>query len=171
MSFYRWGPIFWAFFHIITLNYPDNPTEEDMSLAKDLIKSIYYILPCKMCSDHYLENMKTNPLKTEDISSKNKFIAWFVNLHNVVNKITGKSILPYNDAIKKINMLKSYKYADMFYRVLGYIDVIKINEKEKRNIIRFIKCGLYFGKIDKKNINLDFTNDATYKMLVKKLTG
>jgi hypothetical protein len=169
MSSYRWGPIFWAFFHIITLNYPDDPTGEEINLAKDLIKSIYYILPCRMCRDHYLENITANPLKSDDTSSKNKFMAWFINFHNIVNKITGKNILPYNDAIKKINMLNNYKYPDMFSRVLGYVDVNKISEKEKRNIIRFIKCGLYFGKIEKKNINLDFTNDATYKVLIQKL--
>ena len=171
MSASKWGAVYWAFFHIISLNYPDNPTDKDMDYAKDLIKAIYYALPCEVCSGHYLSNIKANPLKPEDISSKTNFATWFINLHNTVNTLLNKPNLTYDEALVKINLVKNtYRYQEIFLRVLGYINVDKLNDKEKRNILRFIKCGMYFGGLEiKKGITLDFSSESSYKSLVKKL--
>src|SRR5665647_30366 len=118
-----WGPSFWMFFHLISALYPDNPTAEDMEMSHQLIKMIYYVLPCKLCSDHYYDNLKVNPFKKDDARSKKDFMLWFINFHNIVNKLLGKKLISFGDAIIKINALKAYKYTDLFMKVLSKINM------------------------------------------------
>lgn len=44
-----WGPSMWHFLHIMSFNYPNNPTNEDKKHYKDFILSLRDILPCKYC--------------------------------------------------------------------------------------------------------------------------
>jgi hypothetical protein len=166
-----WGPSFWALFHLISFNYPDNPSPKDIDIALTLIKSIYYVLPCKLCSDHYIENLKTNPLKPCDVKSKKNFVLWFINFHNIVNKMLDKRALTYDEAITKIKYLSEYKYTHLLMKVLSKVHIEdNMDPKRKKYIIKFIKCCLYFGNVTiKKNIHLDFTDERTYKSLVKNL--
>lgn len=167
LSTSSWGPSFWAFFHVITLNYPNEPSTEDMDMAQKLVKAIYYVLPCQMCSDHYYKNLKINPLKKEDVSSKKSFILWFINLHNDVNRMLNKKSMSFDTAMAKINGLTKYKYIDMFIRVLNKIDIpAKIDSKDKKYIIKFIKIGLYFGKIEIKK-EIDFSDERSFRQIIK----
>ena len=44
-----WGAAQWHFLHMISFNYPVNPTVEDKKHYKDYIYNLRYILPCKYC--------------------------------------------------------------------------------------------------------------------------
>ena len=41
-----WGPHAWIFLHSVTLEYPDNPTDEDKQNMINFIDSLGNVLPC-----------------------------------------------------------------------------------------------------------------------------
>lgn len=98
-----WGPPAWTFLHTITLNYPENPTEEDKKVYGDFFKSLEDILPCSVCRKHYKKNIKENPINLESNEGLTK---WLVDIHNKVNEYNGKKLFSYDSFINK--------YSDMY---------------------------------------------------------
>lgn len=91
-----WGKYGWGFLHYITLSYPDNPDEETKKMFKDFFtKIIWKYLPCESCRQNYVRHLEEIPLTDEIISSRNKLIYWFVDIHNLVNLETGKQKITY----------------------------------------------------------------------------
>ena len=82
-----WGPSAWEFLHSIAFAYPENPTQEDKTAANNFIHSFACMLPCSVCKDHFKSNIKVLPV---DVSTREKFFDWTVQLHNLVNKQLGK---------------------------------------------------------------------------------
>ena len=52
---YVWGPPFWMFLHIVSLNY----TPSKKAGYKRFLKSLQYILPCGACRVNYRRILKT----------------------------------------------------------------------------------------------------------------
>ena len=78
-----WGPSAWLFLHTVTFNYPNNPTEEDKRNYLTFFNSLKHIIPCPLCKEHYIENLKNIPI---NLDSKDKLIEWLFDVHNSVNK-------------------------------------------------------------------------------------
>ena len=95
-----WGPSAWDFLHTITFNYPSRPTQSDMEQAILFFKSLGNMLPCVVCQEHYKENIKKFPIELAVIS-RERLIAWLVNIHNQVNIVLGKKVYGINDIIEK----------------------------------------------------------------------
>ena len=87
-----WGPFGWKFIHYITMGYPNNPSSEHKQNYLNFFNTLQYILPCSICSAHFQENMKNNPLTDNILSNKAQFIEWGINMHNLVNIKNGKKI-------------------------------------------------------------------------------
>jgi len=98
-----WGPLLWHFLHIISFNYPVNPTEYNKknNLVKNQIENSYYyfifllqfLLPCKTCRDNLKKNLEsldffTNKYKI--MKNRTTFSKFIYNLHETVNKMLGK---------------------------------------------------------------------------------
>jgi Mitochondrial sulfhydryl oxidase involved in the biogenesis of cytosolic Fe/S proteins len=120
-----WGKSFWDVMHFITMAYPDNPTEEDKQNITAFVKTLQFVLPCEKCRAHFKSNLITYPLTNEILSSRYNVILWAVNVHNEVNRRTGKPELIIDDAIKlysgsnetsEIN--KKYNYSQIITIVL-----------------------------------------------------
>jgi hypothetical protein len=93
-----WGHHMWKSLHYITLSYPDNPSEEIKLMFKDFfINIIYKFLPCEKCRFNYKKHLKELPLTDEILNSRNKFIFWLVDIHNIVNQETGKRTISYEE--------------------------------------------------------------------------
>ena len=82
-----WGFHTWHAIHYIALGYPTSPSQEDVSAYSSFFLGLGHVLPCKFCTHHYIEHLKTLP---PDLSSRDALFAWTVALHNVVNKSLGK---------------------------------------------------------------------------------
>ena len=95
-----WGKHFWATAHYITISYPTNPTKIEKQNVKFFFELLKELLPCGNCRSHYKNNLKIYPLTDEILSSKYKLIEWLVNLHNEVNKRTGKKIISVDEAMQ-----------------------------------------------------------------------
>lgn len=85
-----WGKYLWHTIHYVALGYPEKPTAEDKERYKAFYLLFQHILPCKLCSDHYKENLKKVPLSDDIMSDKEKLVRWTIDLHNVVNEMKEK---------------------------------------------------------------------------------
>jgi len=100
-----WGKHAWNFIHLITLAYPQYPTEVEKSQYRDFFYSLVYVLPCKKCRNNLAQNLSNYPLSDAVLSSRTAFVRWGIDLHNIVNKHTGKYVLSYDEALIEINKL------------------------------------------------------------------
>lgn len=97
-----WGRSYWRFLHFTALVYPVYPTESDKERLKKFVDNLHGFLPCAQCRKHLVENLKIHPLTEETLAIKIKLILWFHDLHNIVNKLTGKNIIKFEDAFVKL---------------------------------------------------------------------
>jgi hypothetical protein len=162
-----WGPHFWEFFHLISLKYPNKPSDLDKLMAYELINSIYYILPCKTCRHHFKKNIEQFPLNDIDIKSRENFIKWFINFHNIVNISLKKS-----PSICNVTALNHLDYFNCFQRVMNYIENDIDNDvkfSKCQGIQKFIKSALHFGGKKYENYKIDFYNHKTFLDIKKKI--
>lgn len=107
-----WGSHGWKFAHYVTLAYPDNPNEETKNLYRTFFVDMFgRVLPCESCRLNYKKHLEELPLTDEILSSRNKFIYWFVDIHNLVNDEIGKRKITY-DEFNKIYILQEDKKKD-----------------------------------------------------------
>ncbi len=93
-----WGKHGWTFLHYITLAYPDKPDIETQQKYKDFFKNIIgNFLPCESCRVNYKRHLSELPLTDDILASRDKFIYWLVDMHNLVNEETGKKKISYDE--------------------------------------------------------------------------
>jgi len=112
-----WGPSAWTFLHTITYNYPENPTEEDKRNYLNFFDSLKNVLPCKKCQAHYKENMNKYDLNNS-LNSRQDIVEWLIDIHNEVNRDTGKKILSYSEAYNKYYNLHN---VNMINRIIIFV--------------------------------------------------
>jgi hypothetical protein len=100
-----WGKYGWCFFHLVTLGYPEHPTEKDKKKYYSYIKCLRDVLPCDKCKKNLRKHLKIYPLTNEALSSRSALIKWGIDLHNIVNYYTGKSMMTYDEAMCELNKL------------------------------------------------------------------
>ena len=137
-----WGPHGWKFIHMIALAYPDNPTNDNKKNYKNFFTGIQYILPCSICRDNYKKHLKDFPLTNKILNSRELLIKWTIDIHNMVNKETGKPELKYEDALKIIinNYPKNINDIKNVNDIKNAKDV-KINDYKNNKI--FPLCALF----------------------------
>ncbi len=86
-----WGPSMWHFLHTMSFNYPVEPTLEDKKNYMNFVKSLKHVLPCKYCRMNLRTNLKNLPITMECMASRHTFSMYIYNLHELVNKMLGKT--------------------------------------------------------------------------------
>jgi hypothetical protein len=103
-----WGPSMWHFLHIMSFNYPINPTTEDKTNYRNFILNLRYVLPCKYCRQNLTNNLKSDPLNMSDMKNRDTFSRFIYKLHETVNKLLGKkSGLSYCDVRERYEHFRS----------------------------------------------------------------
>ena len=92
-----WGPSAWKFLHAASFSYPDNPSAEKREAARELFRSLKFMLPCEECSSHYCCEYDKDPVDNH-LDSRYDLSSWLVNFHNKVNERLGKKVMDYEDA-------------------------------------------------------------------------
>ena len=93
-----WGKHGWAFLHYITLSYPDTPDKDTKQMFKDFFTNIIWkFLPCEKCRINYKKHLQDLPLTDEIMNSRNSFIYWLVDMHNIVNQDLDKKKISYDE--------------------------------------------------------------------------
>ncbi|VDL73231.1 unnamed protein product [Nippostrongylus brasiliensis] len=77
----------WDLLHTMTVYYPETPSEEHKKAASSFMDSLSKTYPCDFCAKDLRENLKKDPPK---VATRKEFALWMCQLHNKVNKKTGK---------------------------------------------------------------------------------
>ena len=85
-----WGPPMWHTLHIVSFNYPINPTKKQKKEYFNFFKSIQYILPCGKCRENLKNNLKTNAFNMKVFKNRHTLSKWVYDLHETINKMLGK---------------------------------------------------------------------------------
>jgi len=103
-----WGPSLWHSMHIISFNYPTNPTKKDKENYMKFYKSIKNVLPCRYCRDNLKKNLMKLPLTMDIMHNRESLSKWVYELHEAVNTMLGKnSGLTYEDVRTRYEMFRS----------------------------------------------------------------
>jgi len=94
-----WGPKLWFFMHTIALNFPDNPSFEEIRNYESFFENLKYIIPCDKCKLHYTQRLNENPV-SKYLTDANSLFIYTIDLHNEVNKSLGKRIYSYDEVSK-----------------------------------------------------------------------
>jgi len=136
------GPPLWLFLHIISFNYPINPTIDDKNNYRNFIINLQNVLPCKTCRENLTKNFKQLPLTMKDMESRETFSKYIYNLHNVINKMLHKRIQITYDEVK--NKYEDYrakcdvKKKTVKNKHVGCVVTLKSKHK-KKCIIKIVK--------------------------------
>ena len=94
-----WGPPLWRKLHEITFDYPDNPTDEQKRVMINFFKNkVPTMIPCEECVENYNKKLMYFPVEL-NVDSKDELTRWLIHIHNQVNILTGKPIMPVKEAI------------------------------------------------------------------------
>lgn len=99
----KWGKFLWISLHLIALGYPDNPSEDEKKDYYTFYINLHKILPCVICSEHLVENLKKHPLHACILKDRKSLFTWTVKLHNIVNEQLGKTQMPLDKAFTMYN--------------------------------------------------------------------
>ena len=102
-----WGPHAWIFLHSVTLEYPDNPTDEDKQNMINFINSLGYVLPCIKCRNNFKIHLTKFPLTDKVLETKQNLVYWLIDIHNCVNDIKKTKKLSYAEGLG--NLLEHYE--------------------------------------------------------------
>ena len=103
-----WGPSMWHFLHIMSFNYPVEPTAKNKRDYRAFILNLRNTLPCKYCRDNLTQNLINRPLTVADMASRDTFSRYVYQLHEAVNTLLGKkSGLSYCDVRERYEHFRS----------------------------------------------------------------
>jgi hypothetical protein len=86
-----WGPFVWYVLHIISFNYPINPSQFEKTAYREFYMNVKNVLPCESCRRHYSTYLSIYPISPH-MDSRATLIKWVIQVHNFVNKQLGKRL-------------------------------------------------------------------------------
>jgi len=90
-----WGPDAWDLLHFISLDYPNNPSDNDKLIYSHFFNSLPFVLPCFYCRSSFTDYLKELPIENY-FNSKKNIIEWVWKLHNKVNdKLRKQKLISY----------------------------------------------------------------------------
>lgn len=93
-----WGRHMWYSIHFIALNYPDDPSSDDIRYYKSFFENLHQVIPCYKCSVNYVKHLSERPLELSDLKNSRALFNWTVDIHNIVNKELKKPNMSHDDA-------------------------------------------------------------------------
>lgn len=137
--------VYWYQLHILSIEYPENPTDDDKHEISKLIRIMKQDgIPCNMCRQHFILWLQLNPGNFH-LESKNKLIRFFFELHNDINNKNQKHIFTEKEFnAKYVHPLgKVFVERDIKYYGIDIVDLFK-----KRKLETF--CHSYITDGNKK---------------------
>ncbi len=126
-----WGPSLWHTLHIISFNYPINPTQQQKRNYKRFILNLKYVLPCKYCRMNFKRNLKELPLTEKALKNRHNFSLWMFKMHEHINKMLGKkSGLKYCDVRERYEHFRSRCTEDK--ETIKIVEIIPKNKTRKK---------------------------------------
>lgn len=85
-----WGPSLWHFLHLMSFNYPVNPTREEKLYYQNFVLNLKHVLPCKYCRMNLITNFKQLPLTIGIMRNRETFSRYIYDLHELINRMLHK---------------------------------------------------------------------------------
>lgn len=79
-----WGPSTWTALHLMTLGYPDNPSEEDKQKHREFLYALAEVLPCSVCQEHFRTRIY-ECIQNGILNSRESYVKCIWNIHRAVN--------------------------------------------------------------------------------------
>lgn len=142
----KWGPATWQYLHAITLNYPEEPSDQMKDIFRREIEDLEFKLPCSECQSHCKKNLCQLPLLDSDLSSRVSLIRWMIKFHNIINKMLNKPVRHETEMILYHELLSGCFLSDTSLELKK-----KLTDKLKK-IVQIKEDTVYF---DSKILPLD----------------
>lgn len=84
-----WGPLAWNLIHTFAQACPDDASPQNIQQYKKLMNSLSSIIPCPMCKQHCLDNLRRKPM---NFTNKDEMVNYFMDFHNLVNSQLRKHV-------------------------------------------------------------------------------
>lgn len=94
-----WGNPIWALIHFCAYYSPDRPDQDHCVCYKAFLSCLRYCLPCPKCRVNLEKNLMQLDIDPF-LSCKESLFDYTVQLHNLVNGETGKSVITTDEAAK-----------------------------------------------------------------------
>lgn len=165
-----WGPMVWHFLHIISFNYPVNPTEVNKKHYMEYVKSLGNVLPCKYCRENYKKNLKIAGFNKGVFKDRDSFSKFVYNLHNTVNKMLKKDPKTTPSSYEEVR----FTYEHFRARCVNDTPIIPkhIDKKENGCLIplhgKKAKCVIHIVPKDSDQIGFKIHQKCRLKNLFKK---
>lgn len=145
-----WGPCAWEFLHMITFNYPDNPTDMDKNNMEKFFYSLPSVLPCQTCGENLKKHYVHKPLNKDVLKNKKNLVYWLFEIHNMIDAALGKKQITFKEFTKKYNKIVNKKksrkqlWCIIFIVVLVILILLAlILKKYGRNNFNYVKSVIY----------------------------
>ena len=128
-----WGPHYWFVLHTIAITYPLNPNETIKKKYYEMITNFHLFLPDEKIGNNFSKLLVKYP-PTPYLDSRMSLMKWTHFIHNKINKILKKPLLPFQDSLE--NYYKHYIPKDI---------IEKEEFKYKKTLIYVSLCLLLIG--------------------------
>ena len=150
-----WGPPKWFTLHIMSFNFPNNPTEQQKAYYYQEIMNLQYTLACKACRENVKKNLKKYPLLPKHLKNRKAFSKWMYGFHEIINKMLGKkSHLTYNQVRE---MYEHFRARDCDTKIRGATEKGCVKAKSG------IQCQSIVMIVPDKNLNSLYIDNKCYK--------
>lgn len=129
-----WGPHLWFIMHVISFEYPQQPSEYDKRIYHDFYNSLKDVIPCQDCRKHYRDFITRYPISPH-LDTRDNLIKWVIQVHNFVNKSLGKPELTTQQVL---DIYANLKPQSPFILVNVETSIKSAEEKETARIWCFI---------------------------------
>eukprot|EP00929_Paragymnodinium_shiwhaense_P001290 TRINITY_DN101515_c0_g1_i1.p1 TRINITY_DN101515_c0_g1~~TRINITY_DN101515_c0_g1_i1.p1 ORF type:complete len:282 (+),score=77.32 TRINITY_DN101515_c0_g1_i1:99-944(+) len=113
-----WGPPTWFFLHAMTFALPEKVPQEKRIAIENLLNSLPLLLPCPACGQNLAKKMKENPVK-DHLFTRDEMVQWMVDIHNSVNRDTGKRQYTKEEVIREYDAAYDKKNGEGYMAVLA----------------------------------------------------
>ena len=85
-----WGPPLWHVLHLLSFNYPVEPSQTQKKNFHDFLMHLQQMLPCVYCRENYVNNLKSAGYSRSCLNNRESIARFIYKLHNEVNVMLGK---------------------------------------------------------------------------------
>lgn len=129
-----WGPAMWMILHMVSMNYPILPSDQERYEYSTWFKLVGSILPCGACRDNFNKSLIILGFDINvDMKSRETFSRFVHLLHTYTNKILQK------------NIFVRYEDTYAFYEQLRATDCKSVETEDACTKTKKTMCSISFG--------------------------
>jgi hypothetical protein len=145
-----WGSKLWFVIHTMALNFPENPTYDDIRNYESFFNNLKFVIPCDKCKIHFAQRLQKKPV-INHLKNPDSLFRYTIDIHNDVNKSLGKRIYLYDEVVEiyrkaynnepdKTSRYKFLSITNIIILVVIILIIMVILYYKRNYKYRIIKC-------------------------------